>query len=655
MKTRLYVPLMLSSITPHTRALYARDLHAMEADVVWIAPDRYTLFLPDRTAVMEQIREHTAFFREAGFEVGLWIQAFGFGDGLPAVADGVTASWTKLRSMYGGEAGDAFCPEDPAFLEVYLSWVRDMAACAPSLLMLDDDLCQSVRPGLGCYCHRHKALLDQRLTARGLAPLGEDPAAWGDRFLTGKGNEDRRVFFGVMGDSLRRFCRRVRDTVDEVDPAIRVGFCAGYTSWDVEGAPASELSRILAGENNKPFLRLTGAPYWVTHDMQRFAGQRLNTVIEFARAQEAWCRQDGGDIEIFAEADSYPRPRYHVASAYIDAFDLACRASGGMGMLKYVFDYYADPENESGYLKRHLRLATQYDRVERLFTDKTARGVYVCEPMEKITDMTLPPRFVGEGAVMHTAFSPAATMLSALSIPTTYDLPANVSADGAADCAIAFGDCVTALKQLPKKLILDLPAALRLREAGIDTGLAEVIPGAEIPLYERYEHIDTCGLFVPGHTSLQFQSAPYSRAILREGAEVLSVFEGRTQTFPSAYRYTCGETELYVLCADAYALRPNCSVLLSYGRQKQLQDFIGSIPHVAGQPCVYTLWKEGDTGGALLVLNLSEDVLFDFDIVLDQPYDEVVLHGVEGIHRADRIRVTGEVAPFSAITVEMKQ
>ena len=650
MKTKLYVPLMLSSITPDTRPLYVRDLRAMEADVMWIAPDRYTLFLPDRTFLMEQIREHIAYFRNAGLEVGLWIQAFGFGDGLPEMADGVTETWTKLRSMYGGEAGDAFCPEDPAFMAVYLDWVKDMAACSPSLLMLDDDLCQSVRPGLGCWCHRHRALLNERLTARGLAPLGEDPAVWGERFFTGKGNTDRRVFLDVMGDSLRTFCRRVREAVDGVDPAIRVGFCAGYTSWDIEGAPASELSRILAGHDTKPFLRLTGAPYWVTHDMHRFAGQRLNTVIEFARAQESWCRIESGDMEIFAEADSYPRPRYHVASAYIDTFDLACRASGGMGMLKYVFDYYASPENESGYLKRHLRLAAQYDRAENLFSGKTARGVYVCEPMEKVADMTLPTPFIGEGAVMHTAFSPAATMLSALSIPTAYDLPA----DGVPDCAIAFGDCVTALNQMPKKLILDLPAALRLQEAGVDVGISEVIPGAEIPLYERYEQLDGCGVFVPGHTSLQFQYAPYSRVVPREGAEILSVFEGRTQVFPSAYRYQNGKTELYVLCADAYALRPNCSILLSYGRQNQLLDFIGGIPHVAGEPCVYTLWKEGADGGALLVLNLSEDVLFDFDIVLDKAYDRVILHGAEGIHHGDRVHITGEVAPFAAVMVEMR-
>ena len=469
MKTKLYVPLMLSSITPETRPLYAKDLRAMEVNTVWLCPDRYTLFLSDRAEEMARLREHIAYFKEQGFEVGAWIQAFGFGDGLPVEADGVADTWTKLRSMGGLVVGDAFCPEDPSFMNAYLAWVKDVAGCAPTLLMLDDDLCQSVRPGLGCFCQYHRSLMDQRLSSRGLPPLGDDPAGWCNRFFTGRGGEDRRVFLDVMGDSLRDFCRRVRVAVDGVDPAMRVGFCAGYTSWDIEGAPASELSRILAGKHTKPFLRLTGAPYWVTKDMHRFEGQRLNTVIEFVRAQEAWCRMEGGDMEIFAEADSYPRPRYHVASTYIDTFDMACRASGGMGMLKYVFDYYDLPAREGGYVKRHLRLNPQYRLVEELFANKAARGVYVCEPMEKMAHMTLSDTFPGEGAVMHTAFSPAATMLSALSIPTTYDLPP----DGVPDCAIAFGDCVTELTTLPKKLILDLPAAMRLTEQGVDVGDSE--------------------------------------------------------------------------------------------------------------------------------------------------------------------------------------
>ena len=141
MKTKLYIPLMLSSITTATRPVYVEKLRALKADTVWIDPDRYTLFLRDRTGEMERLREQISYFREQGFEVGIWIQAFGFGNDLPAEADGIADTWTKLRSVFGGIAGDAFCPEDPAFMKTYLDWVKDVAACTPDLLMLDDDLC----------------------------------------------------------------------------------------------------------------------------------------------------------------------------------------------------------------------------------------------------------------------------------------------------------------------------------------------------------------------------------------------------------------------------------------------------------------------------------------------------------------------------------
>jgi hypothetical protein len=80
-----------------------------------------------------------------------------------------------------------------------------------------------------------------------------------------------------MGDSLRDFARKMRESADKVDPSIRMGFCSGYTSWDLEGADAIELTKIFAGDN-KPFLRYTGAPYWVPQ--VRFKGQSLQTIVE---------------------------------------------------------------------------------------------------------------------------------------------------------------------------------------------------------------------------------------------------------------------------------------------------------------------------------------------------------------------------------------
>ena len=647
---KLYVPMMNSNITEENRASYAQQLRAVGAEVVFIAMDYFTFFLDDRAALMEQTASHICYFRDLGFSVGIWFQAFGFGGGATNAECEKTKHFTKLRSICGNTC-QAFCPEDGAFMERYLDWVTDIAQCKPDMMMLDDDLCQSVRPGIGCTCTHHRKLLAQTLEQRGLAPMPEDISMWPSMLFAGKATPHRKAFFDVMGDSLRRFCAEVRRCVDRVDPAMRVGFCAGFTSWDIEGVDAAELTCILAGEQTKPFLRLTGAPYWVTHDMHRFSGQRLNTVIEMARMQQVWCEKSERKIEIFCEADSYPRPRYHVPAAYLECFDMACRAHGGMGTLKYIFDYYAPYGQETGYTKHHLRNKPMYDAITEEFSGKSSRGVYVCEPMRKIADMTLPDRFAGEGHIMESAFSPAATMLTAHGIPTTYERENT-------DCAIAFGAAADLLfaEGMPKKVILDLPAAKCLTECGVDVGLKKTTPTAYIPMYERYENLDRTGIYVPGHSSLQFQwNAMYERCDLCENAVVMSVFEAEDGSFPSAYRYTDGTTEYYVLCVDATALRPNCSIFLSYGRQTQLLDFIGAVPQIKGEPGIYSIWKENAREGVVLYLNLCEDILFDFDIVLDDGYPAVTLFGAEGTVQGKQIHVTSSVAPYGSFMVTYRK
>ena len=238
---KLYIPIMNSNITEENRGAYAEQLRAVGADTVFIAMDYYTFFLDDRTALFEKTASHVRYFRDCGFGVGIWFQAFGFGAGATHAECEKTKHFTPLRSVCGNVC-QAFCPEDDAFMERYRLWVTDIARCAPDMMMLDDDLCQSVRPGLGCTCENHRVLLAKTLDDRGLAAMPEDLSLWPQTLFAGKATPQRKAFFDVMGDSLRRFCLDVRRTVDSVDPAMRVGFCAGYTSWDIEGVDAAELT-----------------------------------------------------------------------------------------------------------------------------------------------------------------------------------------------------------------------------------------------------------------------------------------------------------------------------------------------------------------------------------------------------------------------------
>lgn len=697
------LPVMNSNVDAASRPLYLKELREVGARRLWLAPDRELLFgagsgaaaplgsvadgsaaaslgpsgcgrfapsaeggsvpaptpVYDRAAVLASLEENLSWFRRNGLEVGLWIQAFGFGDHLGKRK----VNWTRLKSVTGRELAenDAFCPEDPAFMECYLAHVKEMAAFHPDLLMLDDDLCMSVRPGIGCFCDRHMALLE--------AALGEDlcPEELPEKIFTGGQNRYRDAWYQVMGDTLRRFCQKVRDAVDEIDPGLRVGFCAGYTSWDFEGADAIELTRILAGKN-EPFLRFTGAPYWCSRGINRFPGQKQNAVIECARLQDAWCQ--GSGVEVFAEADSYPRPCYHVNASYIENFDIAMRASG-IRSLKYMFDYFSSPDYEKQYLRLHKRNLPLYERIDSVFADKTPAGVRLFRPMHRIQKAQLPEKFVGEGELMRLFFSQSAALLTGLGIPVCYT--------GNAECGAAFGEDVLALEDISsyKKLILDLPAARLLEEKGIDTGLAgakrAAVPGLEyFPAAGRGAGVlgaaDAAQQIPAAAQRLLLsgigQGAPLAKTgsfydvQLKEGARAESWFESQDGITVSSYRYHNDTTEFMVLAFDALAAGESSTLFASYCRQNQLMDFVGgAYPYIRGFSEIYSLCAASEDGReqAVLFENQSLDPVFDFEIELGKICEKFELIGAMGELTADkkRIRVTTDFQPSAAMVLQV--
>ena len=254
---KIYVPIMNSNITDANKSDYIKYLKKSDADLVFIAFDRPALFAKDRTESLCKLKENLEFFEKNGFETAVWIQAFGFGDPFNEETRKTAEKYTYLKSVTG----------------------KDIVSIGAKAIMLDDDLCLSVRPGIGCFCDAHLELFYQK--------LGERPAFDDLKTLlfTGGKNKYRSAWLSVMHDTLVDFCSSVRKAADEINKNVRIDICAGYTSWDIEGADSMGLSRILAGDT-VPFLRFTGAPYWASRAVNRFGGQRLNTIIECTRAQE---------------------------------------------------------------------------------------------------------------------------------------------------------------------------------------------------------------------------------------------------------------------------------------------------------------------------------------------------------------------------------
>ncbi len=628
MSRKIYVPIWNTNIDEGSREAYLADLCAIGADTVFLAIDRNCLFDPEGCGETEQLKTNIDFFRSNGFEVGAWFQGFGFGAPIEGKYAEKASKYTKIRSVTGADAyGDVFCPLDKGFSEDYTRMLKCIAKASPDLMMIDDDMCMSVRPGIGCFCAEHIAMMEEEL---GESLEGKDLPAL---FFTGGKNKYRSAWLSVMDRTHSEFCRQAREAVDSVDQGIRLGFCAGFTSWDIEGADAIKLSKILAGKN-KPFLRFTGAPYWAAKGVNRFDGQELASAIEIARIQEAWSRESG--VEIFSEADSYPRPRYHVPSSLIECFDLATAASGGMGVLKYVFDYHLPIGHERGYTRHHIHNRPLYDAIEKHFGGKETVGVRVFERMRKIEDYELPDAFIGQDAVMNTFFSPAAALLGLQSIPAKHT--------GQADCGIAFGENARGLENMPRKMIIDLSAAEILINTGVDVGIESISP-SPIPSFERHM----------GERVVNYKkNGRVARLGLKSGANVVTEFEAGDEYIPASFRYDNGKTEFFVLAFDGYSVRQNSFMFTSYIRQRTLLDFVGKVPHIKGNPCVWTIAKRGDGETAVLCLNIFDDPIFDGELMLDKSYSSAEMIGANGVLESEKIRLSEPIAPYGAFIAVLR-
>ncbi|MBE6703225.1 MAG: hypothetical protein E7585_07445 [Ruminococcaceae bacterium] len=627
----LYIPLMNSALREENRAAYIAQLAKLPVKRIFLALDRAAFFARGkaRAAHCRALHDNICALQEQGYAVGGWIQALGFGDSLSKKTADLAKNYTRLRSVTGKEkpGHDMFCPESETFMADYLDFVRDVVRCGADLLMLDDDLCLSVRPGIGCFCKHHVALLE--------AALGEslDGADLPTLFFTGGENRYRNAWITVMGGTLRRFAGRVREAVDRIDPTVRVGFCAGYTSWDIEGVDALELTHILAG-STPPFLRFTGAPYWAARSVDRFGGQPLAAIIEEARAQERYCRESG--VEVFFEADSYPRPRYAVPSSLLECFSLPLHASGGMGELAYLFDYHSSPAYETGYVKHRLYNKPLYDFIQCHFAGKTPVGIGVYHEMHKIGQAELPPG-MSEKAIMQEHFNRGAELLGIHGIPTTYD---------AAPCGIAFGEEARHVKTLPQKLILDHQGAKILAARGFDVGLTASAP-VPTPAFEWFGTEKVLLSFAGGEG--------YYRLTLSPAATVLSEFENESERFPAAYTYRTKDCELLVFAFDATRLPHGAATLRSYARADQLRRFCPPLPYIKNAPSLYQLCKQSENTLAMLFVNIGEDPVLDGEILLNGHFDTAELCGATGELKGDRITLIAPIPPYGAFAAIVKR
>ena len=317
----------------------------------------------------ERFGKFATIFEDAGFEVGVWINSFSHGG-----SNGPDNGFTHMVNVDGVSSKSEFCPLDEKYIAAFQYYVKALVKNGAKMIMLDDDFRMMTRgPKAYCFCENHLKLMSEY--------IGKEVSIsdFTDIF-TGKPCEERKAYMYAQGEGLKRIAKALREAVDEIDPTVRLGHCAVLSTWDVEGVDSITLSKIFAG-NTKPFLRLIGAAYWA--NIRGFGCKNLSAIVQYERMQQHWCENSG--VEIFAEGDVYPRPRYVVPAAYLELMDLAVRASGGFdGHLKYMSNYAARFDYDKGYFDRHNKNAENRNWIESHFNGKKTVGLKLFEPMNTL-------------------------------------------------------------------------------------------------------------------------------------------------------------------------------------------------------------------------------------------------------------------------------
>ncbi len=443
MNCRFSIPVVISSQTSDLQRML-EDLRLAKASRVWIATGIYN-DKEKQAKVFSRLGEHIRFFKENGIETGVWFWAF--------QVQG-NKSFTHIHSFEGTNAAEC-CPLDMDFRAFMQDAIRAIAAIGPDLIMFDDDY-SLYHSGTGCICRHHLERVSKE--------LGEQVSEEGlfQRAFGGKPNKLRSALVKSWGDSLREHAIAMRQALDSVNPNIRMGTCLCLNSYDADGVAPGELAILLAGKT-RPFLRQIGAPYWAASWRDR---PYLEEIVEYERWQQS--QNADKNIEIWAEGDVYPRPRYKTPASYLEIFSTALLASGGFeGVMKYMFDYTSSADYERGYLERHVRNLPVYEKICQWFGNGEGRGmrVYFNSCKLKDTDFTgLPvePYFINKKA----SYSQAAEALACNSIPTVYS--------GLGNAGIVFWESARHLPEeaFSRPMILDIAAAKILSEKGMDVGIS---------------------------------------------------------------------------------------------------------------------------------------------------------------------------------------
>lgn len=620
---KISVPVMNRVVKRNGRDALLKELIKLKTDRIFLSLDTYETDESKRFSVLSDLADNCKFFKEKGFEVGAWIWTFMIND---------NTEFKNMRSIGGNEIEKYMCPTDENFVKFATEYIADIAKCGVDIILFDDDFRYGSLSvgGPACLCDKHIEIIN---SITGENSTREELYNY---ITTGGKNKFRDAYLKANGDAFRNFATAVRQSVDKVNPTIRIGNCACMSSWDINGVDAYELSKILAG-NTKPLARLSGAPFWAA---TYSCGNRLEDAVEQERLESVWTRK--GDIELMAEGDAYPRPRMNCPASYLEGFDTAIRVSGCTdGILKYGIDYFSKPEYEKGYADLSVKNDSLYSKIDKYFGNKTSCGVRIYESMKKIADSVVPTKVNDKPCNEEFIWCKAARSLAACSIPTIFE------GDGVTGVVFDENARNMPLTALKKGLIIDIAAAEILTERGIDVGLESI--GDKVDTVEEH--------FVDNDNYISSMGAVIYDIKIKRNAEVLSDTETKLGKLPVSYRYINANGERF-LVLNINSRLDNSSLLKQYERSRQYAENVQwlsgeKLPAYSyGNPYLYIQTKENKNSMAVGLWNFFADAVSNPVIELNKNYKEIKFINCDGKLKDDKVYLT-DIMPFGFVGFEV--
>ncbi len=660
----LSVPIAIERVTDENMDEQVAACIRAHADRVFLCLFKNFMDPPEKLDVqLERFRRFKDKLHASGMEVGIWVDSLNHGASEIGYKV-ANKTFTPLEGVFT-KSKDSFCPLDKEYTRQYQSYLKRLAQSGPDIIMFDDDYRFSVRNyGIGCFCKLHRDALFKKTGKRyGKLRLF-------NKVYKGPGSPLRNAWLDVLGDSLLSFARAMREAVDSVDENIRLGCCMCIDTLDFCGTDALTLARAFAGKT-KPYFRTIGAPYW--NVMSPWGDAR--SVAEYTRQEMAWF--DGEEVEMFAEGDVYPRPRYVVPANYLECYDAYLHADGKGGILKYMFDYNYEFGYETGYLDHHRK---NYDVVRKIadaFKEKNQIGIEIFEPMKKFAtwevDKTFPPQkdflppppkgafgrffdgmirrpyyrisdYVEKNQLLPTCSFGRAQRLISQGLPTLY-----TPSDGV---VIAFGESARHLPEsyFNRGVILDSRGAKILTERGIDVGFLS----AERTYDDKEKFSFGTDLFIKKNSFLR-------TLCCSEKAEIVSTYLPSNKVASYYYVNEKGQS-FYVLGLDGFfaPLRGEDGYFVNYYRQRSLRE---NIRRLGKKPIVASCQKSINLS-LLLAQNGDEYAvgLFNFfiDGVVSPKIDvSVPIRSIECINCKAKIvesgiQIEGEIPPYGFCCVTFR-